>query len=200
MRSRLWIAIVLCLAFTFALSAQEHQMTAEQKAMMEAFEKAGTPGEEHKMLNGMVGTWNTVVRFYPAPGAPAMESTGVSENRWILGGRYLEGRFKGMAMGQPFEGVGYTGYDNIRKQYFGSWMDSMSTGVMMSTGWADREGKIWSFRGNMDDPLSGKSLPVESKITVVDNDKHVMEMWNPAMDGKMYRSMEIIYTREKKGK
>jgi hypothetical protein len=36
-------------------------------------------------------------------------------------------------MGMPFEGLGYTGYDNVKKQYFGTWIDSMSTGIMTSS-------------------------------------------------------------------
>lgn len=172
-------------------------MTAEEKAMMEAFQKAATPGEAHKKLSSMIGTWDTVVNFWPAAGAPAQRSTGFSDNRWILGGRYVEQRFTGTAMGQPFEGIGYTGYDNIKKQYFGTWMDSMSTGIMLTTGAAEEGGKQWKFKGTMDDPVSGKSLPVEEKVTIVDNDKHVFEMWSPGRDGKMYKSMEIVYTRKK---
>lgn len=198
MRSRLWIAAALCLVVSYAVVAQhEHKMSAEEKAMMEAMEKAVAPGPEHKLLDGTVGTWNTVVKYYPAPGAPAYESSGVSKNQWVLGGRYVEQRFKGTSMGKPFEGIGYSGYDKVRKQYFGTWMDSMSTSMMLSTGTAENGGKNWSYAGTMDDPISGQSVPVTEKITIVDKDKHVFEMWSPAPDGSTYRSMEITYTRKK---
>jgi hypothetical protein len=172
-------------------------MTPEQQKMMEAYMKAATPGEPHRLLEPMIGTWDAVVRFYPAPGEPPQESTGISENRWILGNRYVEQRFKGSAMGQPFEGIGYTGYDNVKKQYFGSWIDSMSTSMMTTTGKADSSGKNWTFTGTMDDAYTGKTLPLEEKVVVVSNDKHYFEMWNPGPDGKNYKSMEIIYTRKK---
>jgi len=32
-------------------------------------------------------------------------------------------------MGQPMEGVGYTGYDRMRKQYTMVWLDNMSTAM-----------------------------------------------------------------------
>jgi hypothetical protein len=198
MRSKTPVLLTVCLVLSLPLFAQhEHpQMSAEQMKMMEAYQKAGTPGEAHKALEGMVGTWNTVIKFYPAPGSPAQESTGVSENRWILGGRYLEQRFQGSAMGQPFEGVGYTAYDNIRKQYAGTWMDSMSTAIMTTTGSATGPGQ-WKFTGSMDDPVTGKSQPMEETITVDGPDKHTFVMMGPGPDGKMFKTMEIVYTRKK---
>lgn len=198
MRSKTPVLLTVCLLLSLPLFAQEHQhhqMTPEEMKMMEAYQKAGTPGDAHKALDAMTGTWNTVIRFYQAPGAPPEESTGISENRWILGGRYLEQRFKGSAMGQPFEGIGYTGYDNLRKQYVGTWMDSMSTAVMYTTGTATAPGK-WKFAGTMDDPMTGKAQPLEELITVDGPDKHTFVMMSPGPDGKMFRSMEIVYTRK----
>ena len=198
MRSNAFLPVVACLLLSTTLFAQEHPpMSEEQRKMMEAYQKAGTPGDPHRALEHFVGTWDTVIRFWPAPGAPPEKSAGTSESRWILGGRYLEQRFEGTAMGMPFEGRGYTGFDNIRNRYFGTWMDSMSTGMMTTTGVAEEGGKVWKFTGTMDDPLSGKAQPVEEVVRLEGPDKHVMEMWSPGPDGKMFKSMEIVYTRKK---
>ena len=202
MRSRTWfITGALCLFVSFTAFAQHEghaqpQMSAEEKAMMEAWQKAMTPGAPHKQLDGMVGTWNTTVKMWMAPAAPVTESTGTSENKWVLGGRYIEQRFKGTFMGQPFEGIGYTGYDNVTKQFTGMWMDNMSTGTMVSNGWAQADGKTWHFRSTMADPATGRMMPIDEKVTVVDKNTHIMEMWAPGPDGKMYRSMEITYKRK----
>src|SRR6185436_20447428 len=101
-------------------------------AMMEAMMKAAMPGPAHKVLDSMVGTWDTNVTSWMMPGADPISGTGWSENKWVLGGRFVEQRFKGDFMGMPFEGIGYTGYDNVKKHYFGSWMDNMGTGMMTS--------------------------------------------------------------------
>ena len=203
MRSRtLFITGALCLLVSFTAFAQHEghaqppQMSAEEKAMMEAWQKAMTPGPQHKQLDGMVGTWNTTVKTWMSPGAPVTETTGISENKWVLGGRYIEQRFKGTFMGQPFEGIGYTGYDNVTKQFIGTWMDNMSTGAMVSNGWAQSDGKTWHFRSTMADPATGRMMPIDEKVTVVDKNTHIMEMWAPGPDGKMYRSMEITYKRK----
>jgi hypothetical protein len=132
-----------------------------------------------------------------APGAPPQESTGTAENKMVFGGRFLEQHFEGKFMDQPFTGMGYTGYDLYKKNYVGTWMDSMGTGIMTSTGKADPSGKTMTFTGEMDDPVKKKTLPFKETMTVVDNDHHVFEMWCPGDDGKMFKTMEIHYMRKK---
>ena len=197
MKMRSWVALSILVLVAAGLSAQD-QMSAEEKAMMEAWMKAATPGEAHKKLEPFVGSWDVTVKSWMSPGAPPMESTGSAESRWILGGRYIEERFQGNFMGQPFNGIGYTGYDNTKKHYVSTWMDNMSTSVMYSAGNADSSGKLMAFAANMADPTAaGKNVRVDMKISVADNDHHMMEMWGPAPDGTVYKSMEIRYTRKK---
>jgi len=90
-------------------------MSAEQKAMMDAWMKFATPAEGHKSLAGMVGTWDAEVTSWMDPAQPPEKSKGVSENRMMLGGRWVEQKFTSQMMGMPFEGLGYTGYDNTRR-------------------------------------------------------------------------------------
>ena len=171
------------------------QADAKPDPMMEAMMKAATPGDAHKSLDPFVGTWTTKVTMWMAPGAPPMVMEGTSEARWVMGGRYVEERFKSSFMGMPFEGLGYTGYDNIKQRYWSTWMDNMSTGMMMSTGTND--GKTFSFSGTMPDPMTGKDNPVTSKTTLVDADHHTAEMWGVGPDGKTMKTMEITYSRKK---
>src|SRR5688572_16628628 len=88
-RMKLRIILAGALLVVFSMSA-----LAQDQAAMEAMAKAGTPGEPHKKLDAFVGTWNTKITMWMAPNAPPMTSTGTSENRWAMAGRYLEQRFK----------------------------------------------------------------------------------------------------------
>jgi hypothetical protein len=144
----------------------------------------------------MAGTWNTVVMMWMEPGAEPQKSEGVSENRMVLDGRWLEQRFTGTFMGQPFQGVGFTGYDNYRKQYLGMWMDTASTTAMMTTGRREADGKM-TFTGTMDDPMSGKAVQMKEVVTIVDADHHNFEMWMTDPEGKTSKTMEIRYSRKK---
>ncbi|HSE62137.1 MAG TPA: DUF1579 domain-containing protein [Thermoanaerobaculia bacterium] len=169
----------------------------DEKAMMEMMAKYSTPGEEHKKLESFVGTWDTTAKMWMEPGAPPQESKGVSENKMALGGRFLEQSFEGTMMNQPFTGKGYTGYDIYKKQYVGTWMDTMGTAIMSATGKADPSGKMITFTGAMDDPMSGKKMDFKEVVTLVDDDHHTFEMWMPGPDGKMFKMMEIQYTKRK---
>jgi hypothetical protein len=171
------------------------QAPPDEKAMMEAMAKAATPGDAHKKLEPFVGTFDAKVTMWADPSKPPEQSTGTSESKWVLGDRWVESQFQGTFMGQPFSGIGYTGYDNVTKQYVGNWMDTMSTGMMVTKG--TMAGKTMTMSGSMVDPMSGKAQPFREKVTVADNDHHTMEMWGPGPDGKMYKMMEITYERKK---
>lgn len=198
MRCRTLAATVL-VAFTAALAFADDPKakTGPSQVEMEAMMKAATPGDAHKKLNAMAGTFNADVKMWMQPGAPPSGGTGVAENSWALDGRFLQQNFTGNFMGMPFSGVGYTGYDNIKKKYIGTWMDTMTTSMMISTGTANADGKSYTFTSSMDDPMTGKASPVKETVTVVDDDHHTLEMWTPGPDGKMFKMMEIAYTRKK---
>jgi hypothetical protein len=169
----------------------------DEKAAMEAMMKAATPGEPHKKLEAMVGTFDVKMKMWMDPSKPPEESVGKSENKWVLGNRYVQQTYEGTFMGQPFSGMGYTGYDNITKKYIGTWMDTGSTAMMNMTGKADASGNVMTFSGMMNDPMTGKACKLTTKSTVTDNDHMLMEMWGPDPSGKVYKMMEIAYTRKK---
>jgi hypothetical protein len=199
MRLRVCVAL-FSLATAAALYAadapKQSTPSAEEKAAMEAMMKAATPGDAHKKLDAAVGTWDSKVTMWMAPGAPPMVSPGTSTNQWVLGGRYLEQKVTGSFMGMPFNGLGYTGYDNVKKEYFGTWMDNMGTGVMLSTGAMDAANH-WTFKGSMPDFMTGKDAPFEEHMAMPDKDHMTFDMWSPGPDGKMVKVMEIMYTRKK---
>lgn len=192
------LALLVVCTGVFAQDQKQPEMSPEQKAMMEAWMKYMTPSEGHKVLNAMVGTFDAKVTNWMAPGAPPAVSTGTEENTWILGGRYIESKFTGSFMGQPYQGIGYTGYDNAKKQYFGTWMDNMGTGMMTSYGGASTDGgKSWMYTSMMTDPMTGKDSSGQTKVTMTDKDHFTMEMWGPGPDGKSFKMMEIAYSRKK---
>jgi len=165
--------------------------------MMKAFMAVASPGEGHKKLEPVIGSFTVQTKMWMDPSKPAEESAGTSENKWVLGGRFVEQRVEGTAMGQPFSGIGYTGYDNYKKKYVGSWMDSMGTMIMNSTGTADASGKTFTSWSTIDDVMTKKVVKVKSALTIVDNDHQTFEMWSPGPDGKMFKTLEIHYTRKK---
>jgi hypothetical protein len=167
-----------------------------EEEMMDAMMKAGAPGENHKLLNTFAGNWSCAVKMWHAADAPAEESKGTATSKWIYGGRYLHQEFKGDFGGMPFEGSGVWGYDNVKKQFFTTWIDSMSTGHMLSTGKYDAASKTYTFQGTFSNPVTGKDEKARQVVKVIDDNKHVFEMHgNDMSNGKEFKMMEITYTR-----
>jgi len=169
---------------------------ADQKAMMDAWMKYATPGEMHKKMAAMEGSWAVKVSQWMAPGAPAEESTGTAEFKMILGGRYLSQTFAGTMMGQPFNGFGVSGYDNAKKATQSVWMDTVGTGILEMAGTWSADGTL-TETGSMDDFMTGKPMSFKAVTHMTDNDHMHFEMWGSAPDGKMFKNLEIAYTRSK---
>lgn len=172
--------------------AQEMDM----QAAMEKWVKMATPGAPHEYLAKLAGSWDAKVKMWMDPAAPPEESAGTSENTMALDGRWLEQHYTGTMMGQPFHGIGFTGYDNYKQQYVSTWMDTASTSVMIMTGATDASG-LMTTTGSMDDCITGAVTQMKSTLTIVDKDHHKMEMWASGPDGKMFKNMEIEYSRKK---
>lgn len=176
-------------------SATKSQMTPEAQAMMAKWQEFATPGENHKVLNALVGNWDYAMKWWMAPESEPAMSKGTNEIKWILGGRFLQDWTKGTSMGQPFEGMGLTGFDNGKKKYQATWIDNMGTGILTSESTYDPVKKIFTEHGRFTDPTG--EISFRGKIKLIDNDHYVYEMYTPGKDGKEFRMLEISYTRKK---
>jgi len=166
---------------------------AQHQAMLDEMMKMAAPGPEHAALKPMEGTWKAVVKSWFAPGQPEVNE-GVSENRMILGGRYLEQHMTGTMMGMPFEGYGLTGYDNLAKRYVFMWVDNMGTGLMTGGGSMDEAGRTLTTTTTTPGP-DGKPADVRTVTKIVDENTHVYSMYGQ-VGGQEQLMMEITYTRQ----
>lgn len=174
---------------------QMQQPTPEQ---MQEMMKMWGPGEHHKHLGFFVGKWDTVTKVYMGgPGSDAMESSGTTEIKWVLGNRYVQETHKGTMMGMPYEGFGMTGYDNYKNMYVGTWYSNMGTEVLSYKGARDPSGKKFTYYGEMDEPMlnvSGRT--VKYVTTIMDADHYKMEIID-LHAGDDYKVIEFVYTRQK---
>ncbi len=195
-RSPVSFLALFCLLPAATAVAQDSKapMTPETKAMMEAFQKAGTPGAEHQQLAALDGTYDLTVKSWHSPDAPPSTDTGTATRRMILGGRVQVEEVTSQMMGQPFTGQGLHGYDNVTGKHWATWNDSMSTGLMVSEGTCDAA-RTCTYTGTYHDPVSRK--PVTSRMISrwPDRNTEVLEMYAPGPDGKETRMMEITYRK-----
>jgi len=172
------------------------QMTPEQKAAMDKMIKAATPGPEHKFLASFAGTWKAEVKWWENASAQPEISTGTSEEKMILGGRFLYSTYKGTAMGKPFEGVGLVGFDNVLKKFQGVWVDTMGTTMMTVVGDLDKTGTTLTLTDTYTDSQTGKVETLRDVEKLVDKDKKIDQMYAKGKDGKEFLMMEMTYVRE----
>jgi len=175
------------------MAKQEKKL--DTQAIMEIYKKAGTPGDHHKLLARLEGSWTTRTRGWMEPDKPPMESTGTSEQKLILGGRYLRQEYSGDMMGAPFTGISFLGYDNHTKKYQSIWIDSMSTGIYLFEGTASSDGKTITQKCSYDDPVKGPCL-WRTVTRIKDDGSQEFEMYLTPKGGKEEKMMEMTVTRK----
>ena len=195
LRVVLTAATVVALALP-ALAQDEGAMTPEMAAMMEAWEKAATPGPNHELMASFAGEWTFTTTSWMAPDAPPQETTGTMTSKAILGGRFVVDAVHGTMMGQPFEGMGVSGFDNVKGKFVSVWVDSMGTGIMTAEGDYDPRTKTMTMFGTFTDPLTGAPKQVRMVTHLETEKRHVMEIFEAGPDGAEQRTMRMVYTRE----
>jgi hypothetical protein len=187
--------------------AASGQPSAEDmQKMMAQMVELSKPGENHKLLADLSGTWTYTVKMWmnPDPSAPPQQSTGTATRKPMMDGRYFvmdvsgkmqmpgpDGKLKDMT----FKGMSIDGYDNVKKKFVSSWIDSMGTGIMFSDGTYDPATKAFTYTSEIE-VIPGMKQKVREVIKIVDKDHHTFE-WYEDRGGQEAKTMEINYTRKK---
>ena len=175
-----------------------------QKMMQQMLEMSKL-NENHKLLTSLDGNWDYKIKFWmnPDPNAKPEESTGTAVRKSIMGGRFVTmdvtGQMKmpdetGKMKNVTFKGMGIEGYDNVKKKFVASWIDSMGTGMEFSEGTYDPATKTFTYNMEME-PMPGMKTQVREVIKVADN-KHMMLEWYENQGGQEKKTMEINYTKK----
>lgn len=174
----------------------EQQDKMDMQTAMDVCRKLAFPGAPHELLARMAGSWDTIGKSWMKPGDPPMEFTGTCEQEMVLGGRFLQQDYTAEFMGAPYKGIGLNGYDNHKKKYVSTWMDTMGTGIMVFEGASETNGKTITQECLCENPIKG---PVKwrSVTQIVDDDTHLFAMYTRQANGKEFKMMEITYRRKK---
>ena len=200
-------ALTLALSGTLLVTstlAEDKGAAPDQAEAMAKMAALGQPGENHKLLAELVGSWDCKITFWMAPGAPPSVSVGTAVYKSILDGRYfvMDTAAK-MEMPGPdgqmhpvdYKGIEIDGYDNMKGSFLSLWMDNMGTGVLRSEGSYDPASKTFTYHAE-EEMMPGTKTPVRGTVKVLDKDHHVFD-WYEDQGGKERKAMEITYTRQK---
>jgi hypothetical protein len=171
--------------------------SVNEAAAVKALQSAMTPGEGQKKLTPMIGTFNVKIRTWISAASQPVESTGTMVSTWVLDGRYVQSMLAGEVGGEPFSGIGYIGYDNVDKIYQTAWMDTGSTGMTWYKGNMDASGKSAIMKATVANPRTAKPTPLELRLMIEGDGGHVTEIWGKGLGAKMFKLMELRYTKVK---
>ncbi len=166
----------------------------DMQAMMEVYRKVGTPGEHHKLLAKLEGSWTTRTRGW-LEGKPAMESIGTCEQKLVLDGHYLQQTYTGDMMGAPYTGINLLGYNNHTRKYESIWIDSMNTAIYYFAGAESADGKTITQECSYDDPVKGPAV-WRSVTRIKDDNTLEFEMFIAPKGGKEEKMMEMTVSRK----
>ena len=151
---------------------------------------APAPTEQHAMLLELVGQWEGTITMYAdgAPGEPARATEIVKP----IGEFWTMTHFQCDYMGMPFAGHAQNGYDPVKKEFIGTWIDSAQPNMSIMAGGYDADQKKLTYRWDAAD-MTGKVVPHRSE-TVYGKGSYVAEYF--LGDGEGTKSMEIKMKRK----
>lgn len=187
-RTLLAAALLSAAVVAFASRARTEEDAPDE---MEGWMALGTPGPEHAWLAGFVGDWNVETRFYEGDGEPTV-GHGKASIASLWGGRYLDMRYTGDFMGNPFEGRGTWAYNNGAKRYESTWIDGFSTQLATTTG--HREGETLTLSGRVYTP-SGE-VATRDVVKREGPDRWILSSWWAMPQGERNIS-DLVFTRAK---
>jgi len=190
------MSLCIMLAASVAMAkGKKAEKAMDPQAMMEVYTKLAAPGEQHKQLASLAGSWTTKTKEWMEPNKPPVESTGSAEMKILLDGRFLQQELTGQMMGQPFSGIEITAYDNVLKRYVTSWMSTMGTGIFTMEGTASTDGKTITLKGQHAEP-GGGYMKHRAIWKIVDNNTQTFDMYGAHPGEKEWKMMEMTYTRK----
>ena len=168
---------------------------------MDMFANAGTfltPNENHKWLAQFLGEWDVTMRMFMVPGGPPMESKGKCSARWLMDGRWLLQESELDMFGQPVKFHRILGYDNFKKKYVSTGVNSFETCIAASEGFRDQSGNVLNLYGTIDEYLNGENdKMVRYALRALSPEHHVLEVHDLAIGEVNTKVLEFGYTRRK---
>jgi hypothetical protein len=152
----------------------------------------GAPGVEHQRLAQLAGLWNVRQSLWLEAGKPAQADVGTAQFTMVLGGRQLQQDLR-VGSSTPFQGIGYTGYDNTTHTFVTSWTDVNLTDILVLRGDYDERARVYRFRGEMSGD-DGLKIPMREELRI-DDARHFVARYYETRDGREALVVELEYSR-----
>ncbi len=166
----------------------------EMEAMIAAWEATTSPNANHVLLATLEGQWNTTTTMFMGP--QTQSSNGTAEFATIMGGRFIQEHTTGSFMGEESSGQNLYGYDNFKKKFTSVHFDSIGTAVYLAEGTMDQSGKVVTYFGQMDEPMTGEhDKTFQLTMDMTDSDRVVFTIHDLHIVPGDTKVLETVYER-----
>lgn len=168
-------------------------------------QKPKTPDEPAKstlrpleLLASEIGTWDAKVRSWPGPNVTPNVTKAVERNRMLGKSAWLISDLEGSVLGRPYEGHRVVGYDAKKKRFVGTWINTLSPGIVTLEGSWDAKQRTRTMWLDMRHPMT--RTPCRAKLTTkyVSKTRRVVTLEAPVPKVKpdtFYRVLELDLKR-----
>ena len=152
------------------------------------------PGPEHEILARDEGVWEAKVELRVDPNGKPTTAKGVETITVIGDGLWQLKDFRGEFLGVPYRGHTITGYDQRKKAYVGTWVDSLASGLTTIEGTFDKKTNTLSARIEGDCP-DGTAMKTRATTEHKADGTRVFTLYSPPEMGPEFAMMTITSTR-----
>jgi hypothetical protein len=188
MKRTFLFAVALCVAVFSAQVVEAAENAAPEMPEMP------TPQKEHAWLEKLAGEWDSETTIQP-PGQPEMTLKGKETSR-MVGGFWYIAEATGDMMGVPYTGIMSLGYDINRKQYVGTWVDSMTDYLWVYKGKVEGNKLTLDAKGPCFLKGPGVMVNFRETLELTDKDHKVFTSSFQEDDGSWVKIVTIKFTRK----
>jgi hypothetical protein len=155
------------------------------------------PTKEHLWLKQLAGEWTIAAEAMVEPGKPPLKCTGTESGKG-LGDLWFVSHITNEMPGVKVSAQMTLGYDPEKKQFVGTWVDSMQNHMWHYVGSLDAAGKVLTLEAegpSMQDP--SKKAKYRDVIEIKSPDVRTLTGQVQGPDGKWVTFMTSTYTRKK---
>jgi len=155
--------------------------------------EASRPGPEHRWLDALVGSWNVDLRLLSA--GRETRTSGTSENRWILGGRFLLCESTAGDGPSRVEATTIYGYDGREKRFFSLALSNLATSYEQRSGSYDPVTQSFLLSARERDESTGSVLVHRQVLKIEGPDRDVLTVYLDAGGRAPVKLLEAVFTR-----
>jgi len=156
-----------------------------------------TPGPEHKLLESLNGSWVAGLQSFSSDTSLPVPGKATITQKSELGGRFFHSTFSGIIMGQPFEEVSISGFNNAKKQYHSILYNNRGTGFVFMEGHYNHITQTFTWTGTQTDLITGGNRKIKKIVKINNKNAFTLILYETGSNAKERKVLEGIFTKRK---